>query len=431
LTRRRAFCHAFPARAVAAERWKSTMFGSNSRIPPAISLVASGLGLTFASSSTLDYAAHLDRRLHDLHCSFVPGAAPTDAAEACRTAMYSPYAALFRDKYWGGIPISLFALGAFTFFAGFALYLLIAGAKAPRRAVGFYAAVGVTPLLVSAGMAVVSATQLGSFCKTCVGIYISSFLLALGSLLGALSLRQRAGAAFVDEEPRPRGSWLVPFAFLPALGAVTLVPAAVYASSMPDHRPYLDKCGTLKKEPVAGDALLRMAGARAAKPALFFEDPLCPTCRAFHQRLDAEGVLERLDVQLSLFPLDNECNWMLSSAMHPGACTVSKAVICGKDRTRQVLEWAYHEQEALTRAGKAGAPTLRAVIEKRWGAEMLTCVDSAETKQTLNKHLHFATENGIAVSTPQVFLGKQRICDEDTDMGLRFTLKSLAPEVVP
>jgi len=384
-------------------------------------MVGSALGLTFASSSTLDYAAHLDRRLHDLHCSFVPGAPPTDAAEACRTAMYSPYAALFRDKYWGGIPISLFALGAFAFFAGFALYLLIAGERAPRRAVGFFALVGVTPLLVSLVMAGISATQLGSFCKTCVGIYISSFLLALGALLGA---------APKGPSERPLGSWLVPAAFLPALGAVSLVPAAVYASSVPDHRPYLGLCGSLKKEPAAGDALLRMTGQRPVKPALFFEDPLCPTCRAFHQRLAAEGVLERLDVQLALFPLDSECNWMLSSAMHPGACTVSKAVICGKDRGRQVLEWAYDEQEALSRAGKLGAPTLRALIEKRWGADTLQCVDSNDTKQILNKHLHFATENGIAVSTPQVFLGKQRICDEDTDMGLRYTLRVLAPEVV-
>lgn len=403
------------------------MFGPQSRVPAAIALVASGLGLTFASSSTLDYAAHLDRRLHDLHCSFVPGAPPTDAAEACRTAMYSPYAAFFRDKYWGGIPISLFALGAIAFFAGFALYLLLAAERAPRRAVGFFACVGVTPLLVSAVMAVISATQLGSFCKTCIGIYIASFLLALGALLGALGLRRDAQA---DAPVRPQGSWLVPLAFLPALGAVCLVPAAVYASSVPDHRPYLDKCGTLKKDPAASDSLLRMTGTKPVKPALFFEDPLCPTCRAFHQRLDAEGVLERLDVQLALFPLDSECNWMLSSAMHPGACVVSKAVICGKERARQVLEWAYDEQDALTRAGKAGAPTLRALLEKRWGAGTLECIDSNETKQTLNKHLHFAADNAVAVSTPQVFLGKQRICDEDTDMGLRYTLRILAPEVV-
>src|SRR6185503_4848407 len=81
----------------------------NSRMPHAISLVAALLGLLFASNSTLDYAKHLDRRLHDLHCSFIPGAPATSSAEACRVAMYSPYAAFFREKYWGGIPISLFA----------------------------------------------------------------------------------------------------------------------------------------------------------------------------------------------------------------------------------------------------------------------------------------------------------------------------------
>ena len=49
----------------------------------------------------------------------------------------------------------------------------------------------------------------------------------------------------------------------------------------------------------------------------------------------------------------------------------------------------------------------------------------------MNKHLHFAADNAIPVSTPQIYLGKQRLCDEDTDMGLRFTLRQLAPEVLP
>lgn len=398
-----------------------------SRPAAAISLVASGLGLTFASSSTFDYAAHLDRGVHDLHCSFIPGAPATDAAEACRTAMYSPYAAFLRDKYWGGIPISLLAIGAFTFFAGFALYLLVAGPRAPKKAAQFFAAVGVTPLLVSIAMAVISATQLGTFCKTCVGLYGASFLLAVGALLGLVGLD---GEPAPDVEPRPAGSWLTALAWLPALGAVTLIPAAVYAASIPDHRPYLDKCGTLKKPASAGDQLLKMTGSHPVRPALFFEDPLCPTCAAFHQRLQVEGVLERLDTELVLFPLDSSCNWMLSSPLHPGACTVSKAVICGGDRARQVLEWAYDEQEDLAKAGKAGEPTLRALIEKRWGAELVGCIDSAQAKNRLNKHLHFAADNSVPVATPQVYLGKQRLCDEDTDMGLRFTLARLAPEVL-
>ena len=49
----------------------------------------------------------------------------------------------------------------------------------------------------------------------------------------------------------------------------------------------------------------------------------------------------------------------------------------------------------------------------------------------LNQQLHFAADNAIPVSTPQMYLGDLKVCDEDTDLGLRYTLGQLAPEVVP
>lgn len=408
------------------------MLGPKSRTPAIIALVASIVGLVFAATSTFDYAAHLDRRLHDVHCSFIPGAPPTSEAEACRAAMYSPYAALFRENIWGGIPISLFAIGAFAFFLGYSVYLVVAGPAAPKKAVGFFGVVGITPLLVSAIMFTISATQLHSFCKVCVGIYAASFFLAVGALLGLFGIRRTDDPAPRNElDPaRPAGSWMIPVAWLPALGAVSLIPAAVYASAAPNHRPYLDKCGTLKRAPIATDDLLPIKGTRAVREALFFEDPLCPTCRGFHQRLKAENVYERLDIKLAMFPLDTTCNWMLDQTLHPGACTVSKAVICGGDRSKEVLDWAYDEQDDVSKAGKAGEPTLRALIEKRWGPAILKCMDSKEADLKLNHHLHFASDNAIPVSTPQVYLGKLRLCDEDTDMGLRYTLGQLAPEVL-
>ncbi|HMR75972.1 MAG TPA: vitamin K epoxide reductase family protein [Polyangiaceae bacterium] len=391
-----------------------------------LALLGALLGLVFALTSTLDYASHLDRRLHDVTCSFIPGAAATGEAEACRTAMYSPYAALLRDSYWGGIPISLFAVGAFCFFAGFAIYLAVAGQAAPRRAVLLFAGTGVTPALVSIGMFVISATRLGTFCKTCVGIYIASFVLAVAALLGLATL----SAKHATDRPRPPGSlWLV-LALLPALAALTLLPAVVYASAAPDHRPYLASCGELKQQPREKDQLLSVRGQSAVKPALFFEDPLCPTCKAFHARLKGEGVLSRLDIKLALFPLDPSCNWMLDTPLHPGACTLSKAVICGGERSLEVLEWAYDEQERLGAAGKSGEDVLKGAITQRWGADMGKCVDSPKTKARLNAHLHFAVDNAVPVSTPQVYLDKKRICDEDTDIGLRYTLKHLAPEVI-
>jgi hypothetical protein len=58
------------------------------------------------------------------------------------------------------------------------------------------------------------------------------------------------------------------------------------------------------------------------------------------------------------------------------------------------------------------------------------CVTGKEAGIQLNQQLHFAANNHIPVSTPQMFLGDERICDEDTDLGLKYTLAQLAPEVL-
>ena len=413
------------------------------RISALVALLASSLGLLFASYSTFDYAKHLDRRLHDIHCSIIPGAAPTDAADACRAAMYSPYSALLKEKYWGGIPISLFAVGAFTFFIAFALYLAVAGDAAPRKAVGFFSAVTLGPVLVSLLMLTISITKLGTFCLVCVGIYISSFLLGLAGLAGLVGLRgekvmTRGGGPSPYDRPanpygdriRPDVGWTHPPAWLVALALFTLMPAVVYASAMPDHRPYLGNCGSLKVATEAANALIHIASPRSTQPTVLFEDPLCPTCKAFHERLLAEDVFDKLNIELSLFPLDSECNWMLTDPLHPGACLVARAVICGGAQSRQVLEWAYENQEDISKAGKAGPAQLRAAIQARWGAQTLQCMDAKSTLLTLNRMLHFAADNSIPVSTPQMYFGTKRFCDEDTDIGLRFTLGQLAPEVL-
>jgi len=401
------------------------MPGPKSKLPAVLALIASLLGLLFASNSTLDYAKHLDRRLHDVHCSFIPGAPATAEAEACRVAMYSPYSALLKEHYWGGIPISLFALGAFAFFTAFAVYLLVYGPRAPKLAWQFFGTVGLVPLFVSLIMFTISVTKLGTVCKTCAGIYISSILLAVAGILGVLASTREAPA-----EPRATVGPALPLIWLISLATISLVPALVYAASAPDERPYLSKCGELKQPKMKNDELVKIATTHPLQPTLLFEDPLCPTCKAFHERLVAENIIEKLDINLALFPLDNECNWMLDTALHPGACIVSKAVLCGGSNARAVLEWAYEEQEYLSRAGKNGPDVLRAAIKQKWGETMLKCVDDRKTDVRLNNHLHFASDNNIPVSTPQMYLGSHRVCDEDTDLGLRFTLGQLAPEVL-
>jgi uncharacterized membrane protein len=411
-----------------------------SRRAAVAALVASFLGLVFAAYSTYDYAVHLDRQVHAIHCSFIPGApASTDGDNPCKTALFSAYSALFRGTYWGGVPISLFALGAFCFFAAFALYLVMGGERISKRAWPFLAAASLLPLAASIGMFFVSVTHLHTLCKLCVGIYVSSIVLAVSAFVGARAHRgAREDLATSATVPAPAASapsraepWTLAILWTVCLGVAALLPAVVYVSALPDYAPLLAKCGKLPGS-LDRRGLLKITTESPVRPVLLFEDPLCPSCKAFHARLLDEGIYDRLDVTLALFPLDSECNWMLDRALHPGACTMSRAVLCGGNgaKARQVLEWSYDNQEELQALAKQGEKALTAKIAERWGSDLAACVSGKAAAAQLNQQLHVAANAHIPVSTPQMFLGEQRICDEDTDLGLKYTMAQLAPEVL-
>ena len=417
------------------------------RVAGGLALAGAILGLVFAAYSTSDYAAHLDRQVHAIHCSFIPGAdVSSDEGNPCKAALFSPYSAVFRQAYWGGIPISLGALGCFCFFLGLGLYLALAPGRAPKRAVQLLGVAGFAPIAASLVMFTISATQLHAFCKVCVGIYFSSALVAGAAVMAwrALALEK----AKAESPPRPLGKMPMLAGGIVAFGVASLLPALVYASSLPDYRPYLSKCGTLAQPTEAHNALLKIPTSNPKREVLFFEDPLCPTCKAFHERLVGEGLLERFDVTISLFPLDTDCNWMLDRSLHPGACVLSKAVLCGKDRSRAILEWSYENQEELRPLGKQGGTALKDRITRQFGADVGACIDDKATTTRLNQHLHFASNNHIPISTPQMYMassggppraagatnaapGLMRVCDEDTDLGMRYAMGQLAPEVLP
>lgn len=442
------------------------------RLAPILGTVGGALGVFFAGFSTHDYALHLDRQLHGTHCSFVPGLLDGGGGDnACTAAMYSPYSALFRRSMWGGVPISLLGLGAFAFFLVFSIALLLSPRAASRRVWQAFGLAALTPLCASIVMFFISVLKVHAFCKLCVGMYVSSILLAAGGLIallkivrpasrgmvpeglaeeelppganpampgqkGTLPMRPanwpvQAGAPYGAPAPArvmPLGSLLGPIAVFGALGAFVVLPALVYAGSAPDYRSKITSCGTIPQPNDKQNVLVKLPTAHPKRPALLFVDPLCPTCKAFHERLEGEGIFEQLDVSVAIFPLDSDCNWMLDRALHPGACELAKAFLCSGARAREVLEWSYDNQETLEPAGKAGKDAIRAQIRSRF-AGLDACMDAKETKQRLDKVLQFAVANKVPVSTPQMMLGPQRVCDEDTDLGMAYTMTQLAPEV--
>jgi uncharacterized membrane protein len=95
-------------------------------------LLGAVVGVVFAGVSTYDFVQHLDRQVHNLHCSFIPGVSHSGES-GCQLAMMSPYSSVLRGRVWGGVPIALPALSVFAFLVFYALDLALTRRKTDPR----------------------------------------------------------------------------------------------------------------------------------------------------------------------------------------------------------------------------------------------------------------------------------------------------------
>ena len=125
-----------------------------------------------------------------------------------------------------------------------------------------------------------------------------------------------------------------------------------------------------------------------------------------------------------LFPLDNQCNWMVDSAVHPGACAISEAMLCAGDDAQRVLTWAFDEQEEIVAAERKKPGGAARLAGARF-PELASCIGSSKAKARLNRALRWAVDNQLPVLTPQLYVNGTRLCDADTDLGLDYMLSRL------
>lgn len=111
---------------------------------------------------------------------------------------------------------------------------------------------------------------------------------------------------------------------------------------------------------------------------------------------------------------------MVSESLHPGACAVSEAVLCGGVKAHEVLEWAFANQTELSELGK-DANRLYTRIRQQF-PELGDCLGRPAVKARLNRSLRWVVANALPVQTPQLFLRGLKVCEEDTDLGLEFVL---------
>ena len=394
-------------------------------------LLAALAGFVFASASTLDFVQHLDRQVHELHCSFAPGLVePDEESTGCQVTLLSPYSSIMRTSLWGGIPISLPAMAVFAFLAFRALELLLADPSRRRPMAAIALVATLVPVIASCVMGYLAFTKLHAACKLCIGIYISSgiaLLMAVAALLAARA-EARSGTASADPAaaatpPKAAAMWLA--AAGQAFAFVT-IPVVVYAALVPDYPSrYIGTCGALAEPDDPYGVMVPLGPKGNGVPAIEVFDPLCPSCRGFEERLVASGQDQLLSRRAVMFPLDSECNWMVGRSLHPGACRVSEAVLCattvpsvGPDA---VVQWAFEQQDALLAAGKQDLESVSKMISARF-PELGSCLRSPEVESRLNKSLRWAVKNQLPVMTPQLYVAGVKLCDEDSDLGMDYTL---------
>ena len=374
--------------------------------------VAAVFGVIFSMISTTDFIEHLDRQVHSIHCSIIPGAKADIGDNGCRTVMMSPYSSLLRTTMWGGIPIALLSVAVFAYLAMRALTLGLAARVTKNEALFLVVATGL-PVMMSVIFGTIAINELGAVCTMCVGVYVASaitFALAIAAWIKSSS----------TSEQMPFGTYARWFAEGCVYVGVLVFFYVVFAPAAPKA---IDGCGTLVvKDDPAGIFIEMSKGAGVS--ALAVLDPLCPACKGFDERIRAGGIDQRVALNMVLFPLDSTCNWMVKESLHPGACAVSEAMLCDKSKALDVLDWAFANQERLRVTAKTDEPSVRAELEKTFPS-VKGCLGGAKIKNQLNKSLRFAVANALPLLTPQLFIGDRRVCDEDTDLGLEFTVDQM------
>ena len=394
---------------------------SGTRVLNLLVMGAAILGVVFSSVSTSDFMQFLDRQVHSIHCSFVPGGGSEMGESGCRTVMMSPYSSYFRESWWGGIPVALWALAVFAYIAYRAGALAWKGTSTRQEAVYLVASTGL-PLGMSLIFWVLS-MKIGATCKVCVGMYVSS---VASFVLAVLAMRR------VPADPVPQPFGRMVFWFAQGVGFVLLL-TVVYLSARPGNENNKSSCGALVRADDPSGVMIELKSGKAE--AIEVLDPLCPSCKAFDTRLASSGVGRELQLKGLLFPLDSTCNWMVTEELHPGACAVSEAILCAaglgekKDyaAARKVLAYAFAHQDSLRADAKADQKAMRAALEAQF-PEVKGCLGGPQVKNKIIRSLRWAVANGLPVLTPQLFVGDKRMCDEDTDLGLEYSLRTMLRE---
>ncbi|MEN9723507.1 MAG: hypothetical protein RJB38_1493 [Pseudomonadota bacterium] len=331
----------------------------------------------------------------------------------CNAIDASPYAELF-----AGIPLSAAAAG--WWFAILILSLL-------ARSSEFSASLAPALLLMTGIGSIFSVAYLWIMarvlqvgCLLCLVIDSVNFL-AFGILVHS----------WVKQERKP-GTFKFSLQMPVIVSILSLFVATLIAKGMQDGVPNSSDLRARTSEVLAAtpltlnlpETLPSIGSSQAPITIVKFSDFQCPSCRMGAQSL--HPVLKRYGDRVRFvyrnFPLDQKCNRLVQSAMHPAACELAKGAICSQAQGR--FE-AYYERVFQNQATlKPGAALLIAQELNLDGPEFEKCLsDSATTDRVLQD-----IEEGINLqveSTPTFFVNGRRVSGALPPQGWNLLIEEL------
>ena len=308
---------------------------------------------------------------------------------SCDAVALSPYGTLL------GFPLAGWGAWFYLFVTVGAL-LALRGWRVVRSASLWLVAASGFSVVLSLGLAAISAFALRTWCPVCLALYG----LNAGMLATAWRMFRRTG-----EGLRTAGTGELRYLrrhqggiFL-AAGAAMVVLGAAWIAYPKGFAPTVSVCKFLEERAVKAD--------RALPPAVIvvYSDFQCPHCAAAHRDLKEARRGLVVKVESRHFPLDAECNSHVTKTIHPGACLQAEAAVCAEEQGK--LE-AYSDE--LFDLGTTGRVGLVGIAEKLGldRAAFEACLSSDRPADRIHEDIDAAADAGVN-GTPAVFVDGRRI----------------------
>ena len=298
----------------------------------------------------------------------------------CDRVATSRYAVLL------GIPIAAWGVAGYTVAATLAAWGLRREEGSAGWA-GLLFVVAAFAVAVSVVLAVISEVAVGALCLLCAGSWLLTAALLESARRGCAGTGVRSavqhGLGLLRARPRRSA-------------AVALVVAAGVVVAGVAYPRYWERP---QRAPPPGEvAGLAPPGARVV---VEYSDYECPFCARAHEETRAiRDSRPDVTVVRRQFPLDASCNPALSRSIHPGACELARAALCGDEQGRFAAM-----DDALFRNQRARLPPIEVAREVGLDLDRFrACMRSAGTERRLQADIADAMRDGVR-ATPTYLVG--------------------------